>query len=74
MTTELEDMYIIRKYWSDPDSELGRYANQYTAVQNCPDGYKIFDMDGGTVFPFNENTYKIKIDKIKEIFKKIEED
>ena len=60
MTTELEDMYIIRKYWSDPDSEIGRYANQYTAVQNCPDGYKIFDMDGGTVFHLMRTLIKLR--------------
>ncbi len=49
-TTTIEELYRIRKSWSDAASQIGAYAFLENAKNNCPDGYSVFDSKGNTVF------------------------
>lgn len=70
---KMEGRYIVRKWWSEPGSELGRYADGYTAVGECPEGYRIFDEEGTTLFPFEENSYRGLYEQVKKELEELRE-
>ena len=70
----MEGRYIVRKWWSEPGSELGRYADGYTAVGECPEGYRIFDEEGTTLLPFEENSYRGLYEQVKKELEELKAD
>lgn len=47
-------LYRVRKFWDEPQSQLGAYKDLENAKNNCPYGYAVFDWDGLVVY-FLEN-------------------
>ncbi len=41
-----QTFYRVRLASGDPASQIGAYLNPETAMQMCPEGYCIFDMEG----------------------------
>lgn len=46
----VENLYRVRKSWSDVKSQLGAYKSLDNAKQNCPSGYHVFDWNGKAVY------------------------
>jgi N-acetylmuramoyl-L-alanine amidase len=47
---EPEHWYRIRQAWDKPETQLGAYKVLELAIQNCPEGYSVFDWNGETVY------------------------
>lgn len=45
-----DQMYRIRKTWSDASSQIGAYENLENAKNACKAGYTVFDKDGKAVY------------------------
>lgn len=43
-------LYRIRKSWEDSGSQLGAYGNLDYAIEDCPEGYTVYDWDGQPVY------------------------
>ena len=43
--------YRVRKTWDDAASQLGAFKSLDNAINNCPDGYSVFDNDGKKLYP-----------------------
>lgn len=70
----MEGKYIIRRSWSNPGSEVGRYEKGKEAVAACPEGYHIYDETGTTVYPFEENSYIFRYEETMKELEKLKED
>lgn len=64
-----DQMYRIRKSWSDVKSQIGAYRNLDNAKKECMPGYSVFDKDGNVVYavPFpvtnttpNDEMYRVR--------------
>ena len=55
-------IYRVRKYWSDPKSQIGAYTNLESAksLANQNSGYKVFNEEGGILY----DPSSIKDDKV----------
>lgn len=60
-TAPKEQIYRIRKKWSDTASQVGAYRNLENAKKVCPAGYSIFDQNGLAVYtaPFNKTPLEV---------------
>ena len=47
---KFEEIYRIRKVWSDSKTQVGAYAKLESAKANCPAGYKVFNSAGECVY------------------------
>lgn len=56
-----EQIYRIRKKWSDAASQVGAYRNLENAKKICPAGYSIYDEDGRVVYtaPYDKTPLEI---------------
>lgn len=43
--------YRVRKSWNDSKSQIGAYLILQYAINNCKDGYFVFDWNGNIVYP-----------------------
>ena len=48
--TTTDQMYRIRKSWSDAKSQIGAYRNLDNAKAECKEGYTVYDKDGNAVY------------------------
>lgn len=48
--TAANKLYRVRKEWKDVDSQLGAYKVYDNAVNNCPEGYAVFDDNGTALY------------------------
>lgn len=71
---DMEGKYIIRRSWSNPGSEIGRYNEAKEAVAACPAGYHIYDENGTTVYPFEENSYIWRYEQAMKELEKLKAD
>lgn len=58
--TTTNEIYRVRKDWTDVESQLGAYTNLDNAIKACKNGYSVFDSKGNIVYPVN-SAYKVKI-------------
>ena len=58
-TTDANQLYRIRKAWSDPESQIGAYSIYSNAVAAWRDGYAVFDKDGKQVYPFKQYAVRV---------------
>lgn len=56
--TQVEQMYRIRKEWTDVKSQIGAYRSLDGAINACTDGYAVFDIHGTQVYPIVGNSVK----------------
>ena len=45
-----DQLYRVRKSWSDAKSQLGAYKNLDNAKAECPNGYTVYDSHGNAVY------------------------
>lgn len=45
-----DQLYRVRKSWSDAKSQLGAYKNLDNAKAECPNGYTVYDSNGNAVY------------------------
>ena len=45
-----DQLYRVRKSWSDVKSQLGAYKNLDNAKAECPNGYTVYDSNGNAVY------------------------
>lgn len=59
------ELYRIRRTWTSPNSQLGAYRNLEGAIQNCPAGYRVYNMAGKAVYDpesgSSERGYQVRI-------------
>lgn len=61
-STETKELYRVRKNWNDAGSQLGAYLLLKNAINNCKEGYSVFDSKGNIVYPVaKDNIYKVRI-------------
>ena len=62
-TTNTENLYRVRKSWSDSKSQIGAYKSLDSAksVADKNNGYYVFDGKGNIVYPKTESSYMVKI-------------
>ena len=62
-TTNTENLYRVRKSWSDSKSQIGAYKSldSAKAVADKNNGYYVFDGKGNIVYPKTESSYMVKI-------------
>ena len=48
--TTTDQMYRVRKSWSDAKSQIGAYRNLDNAKAECKEGYTVYDKDGNAVY------------------------
>ena len=62
-TTNTENLYRVRKSWSDSKSQIGAYKSLDSAksVADKNNGYYVFDGKGNIVYPKTESSYTVKI-------------
>lgn len=62
-TTNTENLYRVRKSWSDSKSQIGAYKSLDSAksVADKNSGYYVFDGKGNIVYPKTESSYTVKI-------------
>lgn len=53
------EVYRIRKSWSDSASQVGAYSLLENAISACKNGYYVFDNDGNIVYPASSNSQSI---------------
>ena len=44
-----QQLYRVRLSWEDAKSQLSAWSNLDSAIQNCPSGYNVYDIDGNVV-------------------------
>ena len=44
------ELYRIRKTWEDVASQLGAYRNKQSAIDNCPQGYSVYNLSGVAIY------------------------
>ena len=44
------NLYRVRKTWSDAKSQIGAYSNLEYAKEACKDGYNVYDSNGNVVY------------------------
>lgn len=44
------ELYRVRKTWSDAKSQLGAYYVKQNAINACPYGYKVFNLEGKAIY------------------------
>ena len=49
-STTANQWYRVRKVWNDAASQLGAYKVYDNAVNNCPEGYAVFDDKGNALY------------------------
>lgn len=76
-TPKNDNLYRVRKSWSDSKSQIGAYSILENAKKACKSGYFVFDSNGKVVYPIEEkkettsNVYVVKSgDTLSEIAKK----
>ena len=47
---EVEELYRVRKSWSDANSQIGAYNVLDNAKKDCKEGYSVFDSKGNVVY------------------------
>ena len=47
---EVKKYYRVRKSWEDTESQLGAYEILDYAINNCPEGYSVYDWNGVEVY------------------------
>ena len=63
------ELYRIRKTWTDASSQIGAYSSLDNAKTACKNGYFVFDEKGNIVYPVqsttssttNSGTYQVKL-------------
>lgn len=66
-TGTVSKYYRVRKSWNEVTSQLGAYTDLNNAINNCPEGYSVFDWNGDVVYGAakpDANTvkpYKVKV-------------
>ena len=62
-TTNTDNLYRVRKSWSDSKSQIGAYKSLDSAksVADKNNGYYVFDGKGNIVYPKTESSYMVKI-------------
>lgn len=50
VTPSKNELYRVRKSWTDVKSQLGAYSSILNAKKACKDGYSVFDSKGNVVF------------------------
>ena len=62
-TTSTDNLYRVRKSWSDSKSQIGAYKSLDSAksVADKNNGYYVFDGKGNIVYPKTESSYMVKI-------------
>lgn len=45
-----QNLYRVRKSWTDVSSQTGAYSSLENAKKNCKSGYSVFDKDGNVVY------------------------
>lgn len=62
-TTSTDNLYRVRKSWSDSKSQIGAYKSldSAKAVTDKNNGYYVFDGKGNIVYPKTESSYMVKI-------------
>ena len=50
-----EEIYRVRKSWSDAKSQVGAYKNLENAKKACPNGYYVFNSAGKVIYPVVSN-------------------
>ena len=62
-TTSTDNLYRVRKSWSDSKSQIGAYKSldSAKAVADKNNGYYVFDGKGNIVYPKTESSYTVKI-------------
>lgn len=63
---EEEQMYRVRKTWTDVKSQLGAYRDLNNAKTNCPVGYTVFDKDGKAVYVNSSTTTTTKYYRVRK--------
>ncbi len=48
--TTTNQLYRVRKSWSDVKSQTGAYKDLSNAKRECPNGYSVFDSNGNVVY------------------------
>lgn len=57
-----EEVYRVRKTWSDAKSQIGAFKNLENAKRVCVSGYKVFNSSGKAVYePSNPVLYKVRV-------------
>lgn len=64
-----EQMYRVRQTWSNAKTQLGAYRILQNAIDNCKDGYKVYDNNGNVVYPQTVVTdcMRVNIEEIREL-------
>ena len=55
--TPANQLYRVRKSWSDAKSQIGAYSSLENAKKACKAGYSVFDNSGKAVYTVAEKTY-----------------
>ena len=63
------ELYRVRKTWTDVSSQIGAYSSLDNAKAACKNGYYVFDEKGNIVYPIqsttssttNSGTYQVKL-------------
>lgn len=55
--TPANQLYRVRKSWSDAKSQIGAYSSLENAKKACKAGYSVFDNSGNVVYTVAEKTY-----------------
>ena len=55
--TPANQLYRVRKSWSDAKSQIGAYSSLENAKKACKTGYSVFDNSGKVVYTVAEKTY-----------------
>ena len=62
------NLYRVRKSWTDSKSQIGAYESLENAKKACKDGYTVYDESGKAVYPASQNssnsadnTYKVRV-------------
>lgn len=42
--------FRVRRAWTDVQSQLGAYEDKQNAINNCPNGYAVYDSDGKEIY------------------------
>lgn len=73
-SSNVKELYRVRKSWNDIGSQIGAYSVLDNAKKVCKDGYYVFDVNGNVVYPVitttpnNYTVYKVKLLKDLDIY------
>ncbi len=63
------ELYRVRKSWTDVKSQLGAYSNLDNAIKSCPSGYYVFNSKGNVVYPTTNATDNATVNELYRIRK-----